>query len=795
MATIRRDNIILELIARFEKFRKALDDQERKVSGFANTMARAQKAVIGFFAARLSKDLVVGLFNAAAGLQALTAKAAIVFGESLPRVTKAANENAIAMGLSRAEYIAAAAGIQDLLVPLGIQRDEATSVTIELINMSGALSEWTAGQKSATEVAEILQKAILGEREQLKTLGVSITEAEVQARVLENTGKKLTGTALQQAKAFATLELITEKTTDAQTNAARKTQSLASQQRAFSAAVRDSANSLAKELVPAFASVTGITDPNTLSKGFREFVATMAAMLSVLLNSYKVGRSGIKKFLNEIEIAVVRNRISFAKLFFQDTKELQQRLDNLIDDWVDIVEAGNIRINEEAERQFALSIERQENALLETAAAQTQIQLDEQKRRNEQLSAEEKKRQEEKKKEELEAQKNIEDLRVELLKDAQEQAIQRLKLDTDRVISSLTGTPEQIREQTQLLARILNVELAKIAEEFAKLKKRIEPFDPLETISLSEGQGVSISDEIKQEQLRAANTAAEAEREARRQIAEEQQRIRDERRKTFDQFVDQSEEITKVAIKNVKASTEARMKEIDREILAQQSRVSKINEIDSKATADQIELEEQRLAKLQAEREKFVQKQRVLAGIEIGINTAATIPAAIRAIVEGFGENLATGILKAAALATTVVSTILAVRRALSNVPSFTEGIERLMGPGNRKSDSIAVFASKDERIVPGDINEQIGFDFPNKKLPKAVAFYKKYAIPGPSADAINAPLRVVQLDQGELLAEMVRMRKAFNALHVEFNVSDEGIYAAVTKQQQRIDHQKALAK
>ena len=62
----------------------------------------------------------------------------------------------------------------------------------------------------------ILTKAYLGERDALTSLGIKISEADVQARLAANGQDELTGAALEQAKAVATQQLIFEKSTDAQ---------------------------------------------------------------------------------------------------------------------------------------------------------------------------------------------------------------------------------------------------------------------------------------------------------------------------------------------------------------------------------------------------------------------------------------------------------------------------------------------------------------------------------------------------------------------------------------------------
>lgn len=151
-----------------------------------------------------------------AQLDALGKKSATVFEGSLPTVQKWAAENAKSMGMTRAEVVGLAAGVGDLLKPMGFTADQAGQMSTDMLNLSGALSAWSGGTKSAAEVSDIMTAALLGERDGLKGLGISISEADVQARLARDGTDKLTGAALEQAKALATQQLIVEKSTDAQ---------------------------------------------------------------------------------------------------------------------------------------------------------------------------------------------------------------------------------------------------------------------------------------------------------------------------------------------------------------------------------------------------------------------------------------------------------------------------------------------------------------------------------------------------------------------------------------------------
>lgn len=209
----------------------------------------------GFIAAFVTDKLagfVTDLGNTAIELESLESKYRTVFGNAVDIVENAAVSQANALGLTSQEYRKAAANIGDLLVPMGFQRTEAANISNELLGLSGALSAWSGGQKSANDVAVILNKALLGEREEMKSLGIAISEADVSGKLLEKGQKDLTGSALEQAKAMATLELITAKSTDAQARFAGENKTLAQRKAETVARVKELYEQFATNLIPVF---------------------------------------------------------------------------------------------------------------------------------------------------------------------------------------------------------------------------------------------------------------------------------------------------------------------------------------------------------------------------------------------------------------------------------------------------------------------------------------------------------------------------------------------------------------
>jgi hypothetical protein len=205
-----------------KKLRQDIDDTDGiigKLKVGAKGGFAAIKQNIGAFSVASAGALAAfggDVLAAGVSMEAMDAKAEVVFGDGIGRMQDWAKESAGALGLTERKAIDAGASIQDLLVPMGFARDEAQDMTLSLLDVSGALSAWSGGKRSVEEVSATLTKALLGEREELKALGISITEADVQTRLAEKGQKAFTGAALAQAKAIATQELIYEKSTDAQ---------------------------------------------------------------------------------------------------------------------------------------------------------------------------------------------------------------------------------------------------------------------------------------------------------------------------------------------------------------------------------------------------------------------------------------------------------------------------------------------------------------------------------------------------------------------------------------------------
>lgn len=244
--------------SRIQAINQDLRGVNRTMDGMKGTLKKVGAAMVASFAVSKITSLVSSIGELGISLEAIQNKAKTVFGSALPEVEKFARDSASSLGLTKSEAIDLATSTGDLLIPMGFLRDEAAKMSTDLVGLSGALSEWSNGEKDAAEVSDILTKAMLGERDGLKSLGISISETDITTRLHAKSQDKLTGALLQQAKAVATQELIFERSKDAQSSFVRNQDTLQKKVSKFGAEFRSIGEAIASSFLPALGAVANV---------------------------------------------------------------------------------------------------------------------------------------------------------------------------------------------------------------------------------------------------------------------------------------------------------------------------------------------------------------------------------------------------------------------------------------------------------------------------------------------------------------------------------------------------------
>lgn len=143
------------------------------------------------------------------------------------------------------------------------------------------------------------------------------------------------------------------------------------------------------------------------------------------------------------------------------------------------------------------------------------------------------------------------------------------------------------------------------------------------------------------------------------------------------------------------AFIQAEINKTDALIAEQQRRVDETREIAEKGNAEQLQLEQERLNNLIAERAAAVEKQDALNKAQAVSQAALNVVQLIGAIV---GEAGKTSVYSAIAGGIALVATIAGL---VSQIKGFKHGTDEMKGPGTGTSDSIIARVSKGEMIVP----------------------------------------------------------------------------------------------
>ena len=202
---------------------------------------------------------VVGTAAIAMGAKALTvasdaeeAGAAFetTFGQAAQDTGKFVEEFANKAGLASFELKQLLATSGAVLQGINFTAEGSANLSTKLATLAGDVASFSNVQGGAKPVLEAFTKALLGERESLKTYGIAILEADVKTKAFAMTGKTSAAELTKQEKALATYELLLEKTTVQQGDLNRTQDGFANASRRVQAELKELQVQMGNELLP-----------------------------------------------------------------------------------------------------------------------------------------------------------------------------------------------------------------------------------------------------------------------------------------------------------------------------------------------------------------------------------------------------------------------------------------------------------------------------------------------------------------------------------------------------------------
>lgn len=234
---------------------KAAGQSAKGATGAFKSLQAIGIAAIAAAAARSIARMGGELIMAASNAEETANKFAVTFQGINREADTTARNLASNFGLAQDEAQALLANTGDLLTGFGFTRESALDLSTQVQELAVDLASFTNFSGGAEGASEALTKALLGERESVKSLGIAITEADIN-QLAEDRG--IVGELTRQQKAMLTLEIATRQSQNAIGDFARSQDSFANQTRILNASVRDLRVEFGNALLPAATQVVGI---------------------------------------------------------------------------------------------------------------------------------------------------------------------------------------------------------------------------------------------------------------------------------------------------------------------------------------------------------------------------------------------------------------------------------------------------------------------------------------------------------------------------------------------------------
>lgn len=261
-----------------KKIRASVDNVKTKMAALRASLKRAGQSFNNFakragaagaklksFGLKMSllttlPILLIGrsMIKAASDAEETVSKFNVVFRSISAESNLAADNLAKNFGLAGSQARKLLGDTGDLLTGFGFTQKMALNLSDEVNKLAVDLASFTNFSGGAEGASAALTKALLGERESVKSLGISILEEDVKKKVSLLLSQGMTFATERQAKAFATLRIAQEQSKNAIGDYARTQDQFANKSRLMSARILDLKEKFGVVMIPIALKLTNV---------------------------------------------------------------------------------------------------------------------------------------------------------------------------------------------------------------------------------------------------------------------------------------------------------------------------------------------------------------------------------------------------------------------------------------------------------------------------------------------------------------------------------------------------------
>lgn len=223
-----------------------------------------------------------------------------VFGKNADVVKAWAKRAATDVGLAKSEYAELATVLGSMLKNNGMK--EFAGATQDLIFKGADLAAQFGG--STKEAIEAISSLLRGERDPIERYGVSIKQADINARLAAEGLTKLSGSAKKQAEQQAVLKLLNDQTSSSYKAFSRESDTLAHKQQVLGARWENLQATLGQKLLPVATKLVGwladtVEGSNDTGKAVRKLAEIYASYVTPVVQGAIQGWKNFSKGVDD----------------------------------------------------------------------------------------------------------------------------------------------------------------------------------------------------------------------------------------------------------------------------------------------------------------------------------------------------------------------------------------------------------------------------------------------------------------------------------------------------------------
>ena len=296
-----------------------VDDKQyhRKLSGMEKSASSTGKNIMKMLSFVAGITIFKKFVEAASDLEEVENKFATVFAAVRKEADATRKHLQDFYGLGKKQSATMLGNTGDLLTGVGFDAKTSLELSKQVQEMAVDLASFSNYAGGASGASEALTKALLGETEMMKSLGVTLNQNSSRFKELMRENKEAKGMTEMQAKAYTVLTMTIEQSKNAMGDYARTADSFANRYRKGVVDAKDAVAEMGKQLIPVaqkiltvFSSLLKIT--NVFNGGLLR-TATYLAMAGLAVKSWKklhLVFKGIGIAINKSTIATTTNTVA-----------------------------------------------------------------------------------------------------------------------------------------------------------------------------------------------------------------------------------------------------------------------------------------------------------------------------------------------------------------------------------------------------------------------------------------------------------------------------------------------------